>query len=153
MNPLSFNARLESIEGPMAHHVIVVPAEIAKQFVSGKGAVRILCAIGDTAEFHCALNPRHGEHVIIASKQLIKAHKLLTGMPFRMSIRIDPHNGLALPEELSEVFNQDEFACEVYQALPDGEKRGLIYYIRQAKSMDTRIKRSLEMMEKLKQRS
>lgn len=68
MNPVSFIVRLESIERPMAHHVIVVPAEIAKQFLSGKGAVRILCAIGDTAEFHCALNPRHDEHVIKAGK-------------------------------------------------------------------------------------
>ena len=152
MEQLSFNVQLESVEGPMVHHVMVVPKDIAKKFIYGKGSVRILCSIKDTEEFHCALSPRHGKHVIIASKQLIKENNLLPGIPFRISVRIDPFNGLSLPEELSEVFDQDEFPSVVFEALRDGEKRGLIYYIRQAKSIDTRIKRSLEIMEKMKQR-
>jgi uncharacterized protein YdeI (YjbR/CyaY-like superfamily) len=73
-------------------------------------------------------------------------------IPFRISIRIDPGNGLELPEEFSEVLSQDEFAIQAYEALNDGGKRGYIYYIRQGKSIDTRIKRSLEISEKLKQR-
>ena len=92
-------------------------------------------------------------HVIIASLQLIKKHKLVQGVPFSIAIRTDPGNGLELPEELSEVLAQDEFAFNAYMALSDGGKRGYIYYIRQAKSIDTRIKRCLEIAEKLKQRS
>ncbi|SDL96143.1 Bacteriocin-protection, YdeI or OmpD-Associated [Daejeonella rubra] len=149
---LSFNVHLEPVEGPMVHHVIIVPDEFSKQFITGKGSACILCSIGQQPEFPCALIPRHERFVIIASKKLIKEHNLQLEIPFRISIRIDPGNGLELPEEFSEVLAQDEFAFQAYEALNDGGKRGYIYYIRQGKSIDTRIKRSMEIAEKLKQR-
>ena len=149
---LSFQVHLEPVDGPMVHHVIIVPDEISKQFISGKGSARILCSIGKHPEFPCALIPRHERYVIIASKKLIKEHNLQLEIPFTISIRIDPGNGLELPEEFSEVLSQDGFAFHAYEALSDGGKRGYIYYIRQGKSIDTRIKRSLEIAEKLKQR-
>ncbi len=150
---LSFDVHLEPVEGPMLHHVIVVPDEFSSQFISGKGSARILCKIGDSAEFPCALIPRHNRYVIAASKKLIKDNNLLNGKPFNISIRTDPDNGLELPEELLEVLAQDEFAFQVFNALKDGAKRGYIYYIRQGKSVETRIKRSFEITEKIKQRS
>lgn len=152
-NPVIFTAHLEPVKGPMVHHVIIVPDEIAGNFIKERGPARILCAIKNKAGFHCALMPRHGRYVIIASKELIKVHKLQIGTPFDISIQTDPHNGLELPEELSEVLEQDEFGYKVYMDLPDGEKRGFIYYIRQAKSIDTRIKRCIEILEKIKLRS
>ncbi|MES3018488.1 MAG: YdeI/OmpD-associated family protein [Bacteroidota bacterium] len=152
MESISFSAVLEPLDEKMVHHLIVVPEEIAVKFTDGKGAPRILCSIEGTTEFPCALNPRHGRHVLIASKQLIKKNKLSVAVPFKVSIRIDPHNGLSLPEELSEVLDQDHVAFKAYDALNDGHKRGLIHYINQAKSVDSRIKRSLEIMEKMKER-
>jgi len=149
---LSFSVHLEPVEGPMVHHVIIVPDKNAKPFLTGKGSARILCSIGQQPEFPCALIPRHERHVIIASKKLIKEHNLQLEVPFNISIRVDPGNGLELPEEFTEVLAQDEFAFQAYEALNDGGKRGYIYYIRQGKSIDTRIKRSFEISEKLKQR-
>jgi len=149
---LSFQVHLEHVDGPMVHHVIIVPDDISKQFITGKGSARILCSIGLQPEFPCALIPRHDRYVIIASKKLIKEYHLQLEIPFGISIRIDPGNGLEIPEEFSEVLSQDGFAFQAYEALNDGGKRGYIYYIRQGKSIDTRIKRSLEIAEKLKQR-
>jgi hypothetical protein len=149
---VTFFARLEHVDGPMVHHVIIIPDEISEQFVTGKGSVRILCSIGDKPEFPCALVPRHGIYVVIASLKLIKENNLLLGSSFKMTIRNDPGNGLDLPEEFSEVLAQDDFAYQAFLALKDGEKRGYIYYIRQAKSIETRIKRSFEIAEKLKER-
>jgi len=149
---VTFLAHLEHVDGPMVHHVIMIPDEVAERFVSGKGSVRILCKIGDKPEFPCALIPRHGRFVIIASLKLIKENNLLLGSTFEMTIRTDPGNGLDLPEEFSEVLAQDEFAYEAFLALKDGGKRGYLYYIRQAKSIETRIKRSFEIAEKLKSR-
>ncbi len=149
---MSFTVVLEPLDEKMVHHLIVVPDEIVAQFIDGKSAPRIFCSVEDGAEFPCALNPRHGRYVIIASKQLIKKNKLTVDVPFRISIRHDPHNGLGLPEELAEVLNQDDVAFKAYDALNDGHKRGLIHYINQARSIDSRIKRSLEIMEKMKER-
>lgn len=153
MESISFNVVLEPTDEKMAHHIIAVPQEIAEKFIRGKGAPRILCTVEGSPEFPCALNPRHGRHVIIASKLLIRQNKLAVGIPFKISIRVDPRNGLGLPEELAEVFDQDEAAYKAYNALNDGHKRGLIHYINQAKSVDSRIRRSLEIMERIKERS
>ena len=153
MESISLHVVLEPTDEKMAHHIIAVPQEIAEKFISGKGAPRIFCAVEASSGFPCALNPRHGRYVIIASKQLIKQNNLTVGIPFKITIRLDPHNGLRLPEELAEVFDQDEIAHKAYNALTDGHKRGLIHYINQAKSVDSRIKRSLEIMEKIKERT
>ncbi|HQS52204.1 MAG TPA: DUF1905 domain-containing protein, partial [Daejeonella sp.] len=79
---VSFFAHLEHVDGPMVHHVIIIPEKISEQFISGKGSVRILCRIGDKPEFPCALVPRHGRHVVIASLKLIKENNLLISSPF-----------------------------------------------------------------------
>jgi len=140
MEPVSFHVVLEPLDEKMVHHLISVPDEIAKTFLNGKGAPRVFCSVKGSPEFPCALNPRHGRYVIIASKQLIKKNRLF----------VDPDNGLGRPEELDEVLDQDEAAFLAYNALNDGHKRGYIYYISQAKSVDSRIKRALEIANKLK---
>ncbi len=150
METVTFDVVLEPTGEKMAHHILVVPNEIARKFITGKGAPRILCVVERDVEFPCALNPSHGRYVIIASKALIKRNKLSVGVPVKLSIRTDPDNGLRLPEELAEVLDQDELADKAYHAMGDGHKRGLIHYINQAKSIDSRIKRSLEIMEKVK---
>lgn len=134
----------------MVHHAIPVPEEVAAQFRQPKGAVRILCSVEGKEEFPCALNPRGEGYIIIASKQLIKKHKLSLDAPFMVTIRKDLNDGLLLPEELAEVLAQDEWAMQLFEKLKPGHKRGLIYYIRTAKTIDTRIKRSLDIVERLK---
>lgn len=148
--PVSFTAYLSPVDGPMVHHVIHVPEETAAQFRQPKGAVRVLCSVAGKAEFPCALNPRGDGYIIIASKALISSHKLKHDTPFTVSIRKDLNDGLLLPEELEEVLKQDEWGSSLFDKLLPGHKRGLIYYIRTAKSIDTRVKRALEIIEKLK---
>ena len=152
MEPVTLTVILESLNQKMVHHLIVVPSEIAENFVNGKGAPRIICSVKGNPEFPCALNPRHGRYVIIASKQLIKKNKLLADVPFEISIRHDPENGLRQPEELEAVLDQDEIASQAFAGLNDGYKRGYIYYINQAKSVDSRVKRALEIAAKIKLR-
>lgn len=150
---MRFTASLSPIEGPMIHHVIKVPEEVAAEFRTSKGAIRILCSIEGKEEFPCALNPRDGEYVIMASKQLISKHKLKNNEVFSVSIRPDLNDGLELPEEFLEVLNQDEWGSQLFDALLPGLKRSLLYYIRSAKSADTRIKRSFQILEKIKTQS
>ena len=150
---MGFTATLSPIEGPMIHHVIKVPEDVAAEFRINKGAVRILCSIQGKEEFPCALNPRDGEYVIMASKQLISKHRLKNNEAFSVSIRPDLNDGLELPEEFLEVLNQDEWGSQLFDALLPGLKRSLLYYIRSAKSADTRIKRSFQILEKIKTQS
>ncbi len=148
--PAAFTASLSPAEGPMIHHLIIVPEEVSAMYRKDKGAVRILCSVEGMEEFPCALNPRGEDYVIMASKQLIRKHHLKEGIPFKVSIRPDLNDGLELPEEFLEVLNQDGHANQLFEALLPGLKRSLLYYIRSAKSTDTRIKRSFQIAEKLK---
>ncbi len=106
--PIPFTATLTELEGPMFGAAIRIPTQVAEIFRKSKGAIRILCSIEGQAEFPCALNPRADDYIIIVSKALKKQHKLISERTFRISIRLDPQNGLLLPEELEEVLNQDE---------------------------------------------
>lgn len=151
--PVVFNATLTDPEGPMFSAAICIPIHVAALFRKKKGAIRILCAINGKKEFPCALNPRGNEYFIIVSKALMRECSLTEGLSFEVAIRIDPDNGLLLPEELQEVLNQDEWGSTLFEALQPGQKRGYIHYVRTAKTMDTRIKRSLEIIEKLKRGS
>jgi hypothetical protein len=148
--PVTFTATLADLDKPMFPAAIRIPAGVADQFRQPKGAIRVLCSINHTAEFPCALNPRGDQYLIIASKALIRKHKLANGHPFTVTIRPDPDNGLLLPEELQEVLEQDTWGKAVFNGLLPGMQRSYIYYVRSAKSMDTRIKRSFEIVEKLK---
>lgn len=153
MKKTSFTAYLSPIEGPMIHHVIILPEETAQEFRVEKGAVRVVCSIENGEEFPCALNPRDGNYVIMASKQLIKKHRLKNDVPFTVTIYPDKNNGLELPEEMQELLLQDEWGAQLFEKLLPGRKRSLLYYIRTGKSVDTRIKRSMEILEKLKTES
>ncbi|QHT71321.1 YdeI/OmpD-associated family protein [Rhodocytophaga rosea] len=148
--PIRFTAELSLLDGPMFTHAIRIPPDIGELFRTAKGAIRVLCSIGRKDEFPCALNPRGDEYIIIVSKALIRQHKLAGLQNFEVSIRTDPDNGLLLPEEFQEVLDQDEWGKRLFEALLPGHKRGYIYYVRSAKSVDTRIKRAFEIVEKLK---
>jgi hypothetical protein len=148
--PIQFTAELSWLEGPMFTHSIRIPPEIRDRFRTTKGAIRVLCSIEGSTEFPCALNPRGHEYIIIVSKAFIKQHKLAGVSSFQVSIRPDPDNGLLLPEELQEVLDQDEWGSRLFEALLPGRKRGYIYYVRSAKTVDTRIKRAFEIVQKLK---
>lgn len=136
----------------MAFNEITVPYSVVEQFENPKGIIRVICSIKEREEFPCALNPRKdGEHIIIASKALIKKHRIIEGEEFAIRVRKDEAEGLAAPEELIEAFALDDWGLQLFEKLLPGKQRGLIYYIRSAKSIDTRIKRSFEIIEKLKQ--
>lgn len=147
---ISFTATLTPLEGPMFTAAVWIPAPISEMFRKQKGAVRVLCSIKGEAEFPCALNPRGEEYMIIVSKELMKRHKLSDTDHFLVAIRPDPDDGLRMPEELQEVLEQDAWGSRLFEALLPGRKRGYIYYVRSAKSVDTRIKRAFEIVEKLK---
>lgn len=146
-------ATLTEQESPMFTSSILLPDQAAEQFRTPKGAIRVLCSIEQAEEFPCALNPRGNDYIIIVSKALIKKHKLTYDNPFKVAIRLDPENGLLLPEELQEVLAQDDWGNSLFNKLLPGRQRGYIHYVRSAKTVDTRIKRALEIIEKLKHTS
>ena len=57
---------------------------------------------------------------------------------------------MPMPEEFQEVLNQDEEGRQLFEQLKPGLQRSFLYYINTAKMVDTRINRSLQLIERLK---
>ena len=153
MQTNQFTTIIKPIDGPMLQHIMIVPQETVEKFAAFTGHLRIFCRFGNAAEFPCALSPRDGEHCIAVSKKLMKEAGVVAGQLLSVFIRLDENNGLSLPEELAEVLEQDEFGRKAYNDLNPGKKRGLIHYDSSSKNIDTRIKRSICIINKLKQQS
>jgi uncharacterized protein YdeI (YjbR/CyaY-like superfamily) len=68
-------------------------------------------------------------------------------------VKIVSSDLLEIPEELLVCLEQDEEANKLFSDFTKGLQRSLVHYVSSAKSIDTRIKRSLELLTKIKSRS
>jgi hypothetical protein len=92
-----------------------------------------------------------GGSYIIVGKELRDKGKLEVGSKVSVTIQPDPNpDTVDLEEELLEVLAQDEEASEKFFALTAGKQRSLNYYIRSVKNIETRLKRSFEIVDKIK---
>ncbi len=131
-------------------HYVMVEQEIAMSFLT-KNLKRAICNIGSVS-FHCAFMPKkEGGYFINLGTNICKQLKLKEGDSITLSFTEDNSEfQFEMPEEFSEVLYQDPDADAVFQALTDGNKRGLIYVITLVKSSEKRIERALKVAEKLK---
>ena len=113
---------------------------------------RILCEINGF-EFPCALRPSEGgDFYISLSREKSKKSKVIEGSQLRATLRMDESEfGFPMPEELTEVLSQDPEGKIVFDAMKPGHRRGYLHYISSAKSVEVRIKRSFQIVEKVKE--
>jgi uncharacterized protein YdeI (YjbR/CyaY-like superfamily) len=55
-----------------------------------------------------------------------------------------------MPEELEEILNTDPDGMEVFEALTPGRQRSILFMIGRLKRIDSRIRKALSVVEKLK---
>jgi hypothetical protein len=144
----SFSSRLGTIEGTLIHTVIYLPEDIVKELPEGR--VR---AKGTINGIPFALAPQYvkdGSRYFAVGAPLRKAIKIREGDPVKVIFKLVDPNIVDVPEELEAVLAQDDKAMKVWEGLTPGYQRSLIHYITSVKNVDSRIKRSLELMEKAK---
>jgi hypothetical protein len=131
-------------------HYVMVDENMVNSFLT-KGSKRAICMIG-SKNFHCAFMPKkEGGYFINLGSTICKKLNLKEGDSITLSFAEDNSEfQFEMPEELSEVLYQDPDADAVFQALTDGNKRGLIYVISLVKSSEKRIERALKVADKLK---
>lgn len=136
-------------EGGM--HYLPVPAKTATSLRS-KGVKRVLCRINDSLDLHAALmHTRDGLDYIMVGKTALAQLKLKAGMTVSIDLKEDETAlQFDIPEEFSAVMESDPKAKEIFDALTDGRKRGLIQLVRMVKSTDKKIERALRIAEKIK---
>lgn len=130
---------------------LVCDYDQAKAFI-GQHGKRVLLIGPDGKTLHRALQLRKdGYAVLMLSKAVLKSWRLEVGMEVRVMLKPDTSEfGMAFPEEFQIVLEQDPDADAAFRRRKPGVQRNVLYYIHSAKSEETRIKRALEMAERLK---
>lgn len=151
---IQITATLQRFEYEKGMHHFEVSESICKKFglKEGMKSVRVLCHFPDGEVKHNALVrfAKGGGYVMINAAQR-KKYGLNIGDIFQFKLEKDESElGAPIPEALGEVFARDEKAFETFNALTDGKKRGIVYYVDSAKSVDVQLKRALKIAENLK---
>lgn len=132
--------------------VIEIAPEIADQFLEDKNKVRMIIEFNNGKQFHRALmRNKDGFCYMVLGKTTLKEAGELPGTEIEIQLREDNSKfGMPVPEEFEEVLTQDPEGQEKFMELKPGLKRSFLYYINTGKTVDTRIKRSLKLIENLK---
>lgn len=129
-----------------------IPGWAVESMTQGK-MTRAIATVNEVS-FPCALRPqKDGNYCITLSKEKVKKMKLVEGL--RVIVYVEPdlsEYGFPIPEEFDELMQQDPAVKEMFDRLNPGQRRGWLYYISSGKSVDTRIKRALEIAEKLREK-
>ncbi len=132
--------------------LIEIPPDIADYFLGDKNKMRMIIRFDNGYEFHRALmRNKDGFCYMVLGKTTLKEAKKNPGFEEQISLRVDTSEfGMPVPEEFEEVLRQDDEGRQQFMALKPGLKRSFLYYINTGKTVDTRITRSLRLIENLK---
>lgn len=146
-----FKSRLEKEQGKMAGHYVEVPPDIARALLDEN--VKRLDGTINGAGFNLALHSDgQGGHRLYVGGQLRSAARLVEGSHALVRLAPDPNPDVVeLCEEFAAVLELDEDAGRIFRSLTTGKQRSLAYYANSARHTETRIKRALELANKLKE--
>lgn len=138
----------KDFEVGFVHQMIIVPDAVLDQLGNPK-RIRIKGFLNDTP-FNLAIqNTKEGLRYLMIGAPLMKQCKLRVGYMVKVRFFVPDQSEIELPEELVEVLAQDEAAGKKFYAMTPGRQRSLAHYVTTAKTVDTRIKRALELAHKI----
>ncbi len=146
----TFTIPLERLEDGMRHHVLVIPDETADKFRKKK-IKRVIVRINGIEYRRAIQRKKDGRHIIVLGQDILKECGLKLGRDVTATMRPDDDpDHVETGEELAEVLAQDDEARARWETFSIGKRRSLALYVTLAKRTDTRIKRALELAEKIR---
>ena len=134
-------------------HSLEIPDQIVTPFLE-RGLKRVHATAnfeGKSLDFHAAIQRYNQVYVLTFGKRYQKELGLFPNDYFELQLREDQSKyGAPMPEELQAVLEADPAAAAVFEALTAGKKRSIIYMIDRYKNSETRIDKSLRIIENLK---
>ena len=144
-----FTAPLEEIKTVYRTYVIVIPESVLSELPAQK-RYRVKGTI-NTTPFALAINSlKVGIKYFSISNPFKKTCKVLLGEPLDVLFYLVDPSIVDMPEELTEVLAQDEEGNALWQTFKPGMQRSLAHYVFSVKNTDSRIKRSIEIVNKMK---
>lgn len=148
-----FTSSLERLEREMPFSILPVPDEIAAAWKKAK-VRRLVGTINGHPVNRALMNHADGGSFIIVSRDLIKTARINARSANQLVLRPDPTpDRIELPEEFQLALDQDQEAKARWDTFTPGRQRSLASYVTSAKTEPTRIKRSLELAQKIRTHS
>jgi len=146
-----FTTKVINYDSEFNYTGISVPKVVLETFTLSNNK-RTNCTINNSFTFPAALLPDGKDNFFITiNKQRIKANKLKVGDNVLVKIEEDKSQyGMPLPEEMKELFEQDEEGSALFHQLTIGKQRSLIYLVLKIKSSQIRINKAIAILEYLK---
>ncbi|CAG5071993.1 hypothetical protein DYBT9623_03933 [Dyadobacter sp. CECT 9623] len=149
---IHFEATLDRLPKKGGEFYMLVPDEVAAQFVEGRKPARVRCVLNEKVEFQCAIRPRGGGGFYInIGTPLRQEGKFVLGQKLFAKVWKDESEfGRDMPEELKELLEIDEVGKRLFYESMPSKQRAMIYYIARAKSVQVRIDRAIMFIDRLK---
>jgi len=146
---ITFTTRLQLDTTKKAHHHVVLPDEVVAALGAAKRK-RVRGTVNGIAVNRSLYGHLGDQLAIIIGKAMLSDLKARSGDMVTVALEIDPNpDQVELPEELVACLDQMPLARAKYYELTPGKQRSLTIYVNWAKSVDARIKRSIEICTKL----
>ncbi|MGD1893613.1 MAG: YdeI/OmpD-associated family protein [Cyclobacteriaceae bacterium] len=126
---------------------LTIPAEFVNR-LEQKRYTRFICTIEENVTFQCGLNHLGDGNffIILGSKNLKAANKKL-GNTLHFTLQKDPNPlGVAMPEVLEALLEQDDTLKAIFEKLSMGKKRHVIHSINKIKDIDKQINAAIRVI-------
>ena len=144
----TFRTTLAPITSALIKTAIFLPSGIIRQLP--KGRIRVKGTFNGVPFALAVLHLKDGSRFFSVSAPLRKAAGIKVGDPVSVVFNLVDPDKLDIPEEFQAVLLQDDLARKAWDKLTTGYQRSLIHYVTSVKNVDSRIKRSLDLLERAK---
>lgn len=150
MKPISFKTHIDKLSYLKTFY-LEVPAAIVKA-IGGIGKQRLICEVNKQLKFQCGLMslPEGKAYISINSKRM-KELGVENGDSVHIILTEDSSEfGVDVPEELQELFKQDNEGKRRFDLLKPGMQRYILNYVNTVKSPQLRLDKAFMLISNLK---
>jgi Bacteriocin-protection, YdeI or OmpD-Associated/Domain of unknown function (DUF1905) len=148
-----FTSQVVRLDQAMPFHILPVPDEIAAAWKKAR-VRRLTGTVNGHAINRALMNHAGGGSFLIVNRDFMKEAGISLKTPAVLAFQPDPTpDRLDMPEEFRLALDQDDAARARWDTVTPGRQRSLLVYITGAKTEPTRIKRALDLAQKIRTHS
>jgi hypothetical protein len=150
-DPITFKTTIGRLEHLVGMHYLEIPPRIIKK-LGGSLKQRLICTVNGKLRFQGGLMALGAGSAYIS---INSARMKKLGLKFKDGVTLtlqkdESEFGMAMPEELKELLEQDKEGQRRFHMLTPGKQRYIIHYVSTVKSTQLRIDRAILLISNLK---
>lgn len=148
---VSFSTTIGTLSHLVGTRYLHIPASIVQE-LGGKLSLRLLCTVNGKLTFQGGfVSLGNGDAYISINQKRMKELGVETGDTVQLKLEKDNSEyGVPVPEELVELFAQDEEGFGRFKALAKGMQRYILNHVSSVKSPQKRVDRAVMLISNLK---